>query len=346
MTNTDIPDWLGELPARNVADLIPMSPGLRWALASFSSNVSFKTAVEMLQFGLEYRVGLKDWDQEDLVSAVARLKGAKDRAVSDFLDEAVRARVTAIIARPAGSDEGLITQVFENFRRMAQTPLLRATSEWRMRPPAVLRHVGAAVAILERLADGHPVSVLNEISLLFHGLSDRDRTFVVRYLSLDGKPDETLEALGAQAGITRERVRQIVQRFVDRNSSLRPPLPICEATIEVLKKAELPLTLEGWNEELPDLLRPDSPSALSALRTLERWGWVGENTWLRAGGFLVVVPGIGREEVGREYLRRVTRALRHAMALGAASVTQLSLALHEQRSAVESLLRSSGRWEQ
>jgi hypothetical protein len=61
---------------------------------------------------------------------------------------------------------------------------------------------------------------------------------------------------------------------------------------------------------------------------------------------MLVVSGIGREEVGREFLRGVTSALRSAMSLGAASVGQLSLAIHQQRAVVESLLRSSGLWEQ
>jgi sigma-70-like protein len=342
----EIPDWLGLLPARQIADVIPTSPGLRSALASFTENASFKAVVEILQVRLEHDVGVKGWDREDLASAVAWLIEAKETAVSEFLEVGVRARVAALLARPAGKDGILVNQVLENFRRTVQTSLLSATNEWKMRLPAISGHLTALVPLLERLAQGQRLSILDEISLFYHGLSDRDRTFVVRYLGLDGQQGETLETLGAQAGVTRERVRQIVQRFIDRNSSLRPPLPICEATISVLKTAEGPLTLDRWSEELPEVLRPDSPSVLNALRTLERWGWLAENTWLRAGGFLLVVPGMGREELGREFLRRVTPALRNAMALGAASVAQLSLALHEQRTAVESLLRSSGRWEQ
>ncbi len=345
-TGIEIPDWLGALPATKVADLIPTPPGLKSALASFSSSASFKAVIELLKVRLEHHVGVRGWDQEDLASAVGWLIEAKNTPVLEFLGDAAKVRVAAILARLAGDGDGLVKQVLENFRRMVETPLLDANTEWRMRPSTVTGHVAAILVVLERLVEGHSVSILDEVSLFYHGLSDRDRTFVVRYLGLDGQPGETLEVLGAEAGITRERVRQIVQRFIDRNSPLRPPLPICEVTVAVLKNTEGPLTLDRWSEELPDVLRPNSPSVLSALRTLERWGWLGENTWLRAGGFLLLVPGVGREEVGREFLRRVTPALRNAMALGAASVAQLSLALNQQRTVVESLLRSSGRWEQ
>jgi len=341
----EIPDWLGVLPVGQIVEIVPMSPGLRSALASFSASSLFKPVAEMLQVRLEHGVDVQGWDQIDLASAVAWLIEAEGRPASEYLEDRVRARVAAVLARPAAGDGSLVTEVFENVRRMVQTPLLRATIEWRMRPAVALRHIGAVVTVLERLAEGQPVSILDEISLFFQGLSDRDRMFVVRYLGFDGKPDETLEVLGAQAGITRERVRQIVQRFIDRNSPMRPPLPICEATIRVLANTEGPLTLDRWHEELPDALRPDSPSALSSLRTLERWGWLGENTWLRAGGFALVIAGVGHEEVGREFLRVVTPALRGAMALGAASVGQLSVGMGQQRAVVESLLLSGGLWE-
>lgn len=342
----EIPDWLGALPARDIADIIPTSPGLRSALASLSDNASFKAVVEILQVRLEHRVGVKGWDREDLASAVAWLIEANETAVSEFLEEEIKARIATILARPDGRAGTIVRQVLESFGRVVHTSLLSAISEWKMRTPAILSHITGLVAVVERLTEGQRVSILDEISLFYRALSDRDRTLVVRYLGLDGRPDETLEALGVQAGITRERVRQIVQRFIDRNSPLRPPLPICEATLAVLKNKNGPLTLDRWSEELPDVLRPDSPSVLSALRTLERWGWAAENTWLLAGGFLLVVPGVGRENVGREFLRCVTPALRSAMALGAASVAHLSLALSQQRPVVESLLRSSGRWEQ
>ncbi len=269
----------------------------------------------------------------------------RDTPVCELLEERAQVRLAGILAK-CGVEGDPLRGVAERLQRMMQTPLSRATTEWKMLEHAVVSHASAVVELLGRLVEGSRVTPLDEISLLSRGLSARDRIFVSRYLELDGRPGDTLEALGAEAGITRERVRQIVQRFIDRNSPLRPPLPICEATVEVLKNTEGPLTLDRWSEELPDLLRPDSPSVLSALRTLERWGWLGENTWLRAGGFLLVIPGMGREDVGREFLRRVTPALRNAMALGAASVGQLSLALHQQRTVVESLLRSSGRWEQ
>jgi hypothetical protein len=215
-----------------------------------------------------------------------------------------------------------------------------------MLPHAVIDHASAVVELLGRLVDGDRVTPLDEISLLSRGLSARDRHFVSRYLELDGRPCDTLEALGAQAGVTRERVRQIVQRFVDRTSCRRPPLPICEVAVATLRDTAGPVTLERWNEQLPEPIRLKAPSDLTALRTLERWGWLPENTWLRADGLVLVVPGQGQAEIGRAFLQRVTPLLRDAMAVGAASVGQLSMALQQPRAVIASLLRSSDRWEQ
>jgi len=269
----------------------------------------------------------------------------KDTPVSELLEERAQARLADILAK-CGVEGDPLRSVAERLQRMMQTPLSRATTEWKMLEDAVVGHASAVVELLGRLVERVRVTPLDEISLLSRGLSTRDRIFVARYLELDGRPGDTLEALGAQAGVTRERVRQIVQRFSDRTTCLRPPLPICEAAVATLRDLPGPQTLERWNEQLPELVRAESPRDLTTLHTLERWGWLPKNTWLRADGFVLVVPGEGQEEVGRAFVRRMTPLLRDAMAVGAASVGHLSMALERPRAVVASLLRSSGRWEQ
>jgi hypothetical protein len=275
----------------------------------------------------------------------ASAREPKDTPVGDLLEEQAQARLASVLAKCCVGG-GSLKGVGVNLQRMMQTPLSQAITEWMMLEHAVIGHASAVVELLGRLVEGNRVTPLDEISLLSRGLSPRDRIFVSRYLELDGRPGDTLEALGAEAGVTRERVRQIVQRFSDRTTRLRPPLPICEAVVATLRALPGPTTLELWNERLPELVRADSPSDLTALRTLEIWGWLPKSTWLYGGGIVLVVQGESQEENGREFLRQVSAALRRAMALGAASVGQLSLVLDQQRTVVESLLRSSGRWEQ
>src|SRR6266576_298 len=82
----EIPDWLGVLPVGQIVEIVPTRPGLRSALASFSSNSSFKPVAEMLQVRLEHGVGVEGWDQADLASAVAWLIQAKERPSSEFLE--------------------------------------------------------------------------------------------------------------------------------------------------------------------------------------------------------------------------------------------------------------------
>src|SRR5437016_6638606 len=87
VSRIEIPAWLHELPARQIADVIPMTPGLRAAFASFSSVASFKAVVELLEVRWEHRVAVKGWDQKDLASAVAWVIEANSRRVSEFLEE-------------------------------------------------------------------------------------------------------------------------------------------------------------------------------------------------------------------------------------------------------------------
>lgn len=59
-------------------------------------------------------------------------------------------------------------------------------------------------------------------------LADRDRKMVLRYFGLDGKPAETLEAIGDRYGVRQERVRQIIKRslrLIERALSLRGLAP-------------------------------------------------------------------------------------------------------------------------
>lgn len=62
-------------------------------------------------------------------------------------------------------------------------------------------------------------------------LSDSERAIIVRRYGLDGNDPETLEAIGADMGITRERVRQIEKRVL---SKIRNLLATKDITLEEL----------------------------------------------------------------------------------------------------------------
>jgi hypothetical protein len=59
----------------------------------------------------------------------------------------------------------------------------------------------------------------------------RDSQIAARYYGFDGRGGRTLLAVGEEYGLTRERVRQIVDAVTERLSSQRPTLPMLHRTI-------------------------------------------------------------------------------------------------------------------
>jgi hypothetical protein len=62
----------------------------------------------------------------------------------------------------------------------------------------------------------------------------RNRDFTMRLMGWDGNGGQTLEAVGKDFGMTRERIRQINQLHIDRVKDKFPYLPILDRTLEVI----------------------------------------------------------------------------------------------------------------
>src|SRR5947209_3389531 len=69
------------------------------------------------------------------------------------------------------------------------------------------------------------------------GLASRQRRAVARRLGWDGGAPGTLADAGATTGYTRERVRQLEERTVERIARARPALPVTEAALAVVGEA-------------------------------------------------------------------------------------------------------------
>jgi len=59
-------------------------------------------------------------------------------------------------------------------------------------------------------------TVENEITAMLNGLNEREAEIISCYFGLNGKTPMTLEEIGEQYGLTRERVRQIKERCIQR----------------------------------------------------------------------------------------------------------------------------------
>jgi hypothetical protein len=82
----------------------------------------------------------------------------------------------------------------------------------------------------------NPVMTLESelLDLLSFEPKSRNRDFTLRLLGWDGSGGRTLDAIGKDIGVTRERVRQISQRHLNRIREKPPYLPILDRTIEVV----------------------------------------------------------------------------------------------------------------
>src|SRR3954451_14767084 len=69
------------------------------------------------------------------------------------------------------------------------------------------------------------------------GLASRQRRAVARRLGWDGGAPGTLADAGKTVGYTRERVRNLELRVVERLTRSRPSLPVTQAALAVLGEA-------------------------------------------------------------------------------------------------------------
>jgi RNA polymerase alpha subunit len=212
--------------------------------------------------------------------------------VRDCLPDAVQARFDALVetASASGPVPGWTT-----LTALMREPIDRATGSCRMDRQSITRHIEGLVTLYERLAAGERVSIVEELAVAIAFCKERDRLAATRYLGLDARPTATLEKVGVELGVTRERARQLVQRVMGQVHGISPPLPICSAIAEVLRQAGGPISLAEWQALIPEAVRPRSADELVVLRELERWGWLPNNSWHEHGVTFVVNAGDGKE---------------------------------------------------
>ena len=76
-------------------------------------------------------------------------------------------------------------------------------------------------------------SVRKQIDELLNNLDRREKYIVLRYFGLDGDQPLTLDQIGSQLGVTRERIRQLKERALSRlrQASCYPP-SLCEPELD------------------------------------------------------------------------------------------------------------------
>ncbi len=101
--------------------------------------------------------------------------------------------------------------------------------------------------------------------LLAHERNPRNREMVLKYLGWDGQGTRTLEAVGGEYKLTRERVRQICDRHVEYLKMHRAFLPVLDRTLRFLGES-VPGSVEELEATIATAGISDSPFRLDGIQ--------------------------------------------------------------------------------
>jgi hypothetical protein len=169
---------------------------------------------------------------------ILRLPGLQERAVADLLIE--RSRMTAEINRIPAVGRGTVTSFWAACVSTLAQALDRAgASEEQRNEVARVLGIGAgelapldgdAEEALEVGPDGTFPDLGQILDRLLARIRGQDVPVIRRRFGLDGRPPETLEEIGSDLGITRERVRQLEKRGLGDLRILAGGCPLRRAT--------------------------------------------------------------------------------------------------------------------
>lgn len=191
---------------------------------------------------------------------------------------------------------------------------------------------------LRESLEGNGIALGDEVRQALRGISDRDLEAVERRYGFNGATPETLDEIGSAGGVTRERVRQRVVRFVASARDRHPPLFFSRQAIAVLQRLGRPVTLIEWASALPASMGSTSAQELLMLRELEGWGWLEPNSWVERDGVSIVAAGPGRDDEAVAFFDRFVDTTALPFQLGAVRVADAESALGLGEAAVRALL--------
>jgi hypothetical protein len=159
--------------------------------------------------------------------------------------------------------------------RLLHAPLAGAARAARMNANQLVAYALNRVTAFHDMSDGVSSSWKAEVygALTWVGILEYECG--LRHYGISGEPCESYAELGARVrGIGEARAFQYVESFNACVRRLRPPLPVTQATVTVLRRLGKPVLLEQWWRTLPRSVRPEQPRDLAAMAALGEWGWL------------------------------------------------------------------------
>jgi len=223
-------------------------------------------------------------EEEDRESPLIGLLDADDRLAIASLEQQVSSETTEWVRLG-------LREYLSNLKNTEVPTWPGMSTTW------VTQVVRASLSNVNRMVKGEPVSFLDDLVAYCSGLSDRDRYYVFARLGVTSITAPTLESLGAETGVTRERVRQITKRFWQRAALWSPPLGVLAITASAGRACGHLVTSLEWFQKLPVRLRPEYPFQMAVMSDLIGFGWfdglktAGSGIWLLEDDPRIAEPG-------------------------------------------------------
>lgn len=151
-------------------------------------------------------------------------------------------------------------------------------------------------------------------------MGERNAAMIAAYEGWDGTWDTTLETVGERYELTRERVRQIVERARKRLADKKPFAPALDRALDAVSAA-LPASADAIEKELVKVGACSKRVRLEGLLTAADWfGRPATFEIVGKGRARLVVP-VGGSEVLTRLLREARRSTEHS---GATTITELA----------------------
>jgi hypothetical protein len=237
---------------------------------------------------------------------------------------------TVLARRPvlAGSAE---------LEQLLHSSLAGAARRARMNANQLMGHAMNRVWAFRDMSNGVSSAWKAEVQGALTWLATLEYEAGLNYHGIIGPPCESYADLGARVrGIGEERAFRYLEAFDAHVRRLRPPLPVTQAAVRVLKRFGKPVLLERWWRALSEPIRPESAAGLAAIGALGDWGWIRSVTIQPCAG--TYVAGLDADTV-RSYAAGIAAVFDDLHDWGVASVRTAArlarLSIRETRSVLE-----------
>lgn len=208
-----------------------------------------------------------------------------------------------------------------------------------------VRHMQRLIAAFLRMAKGDVVDPADELAVTLADLPPRHRDVVLRRIGAASGTPESLRDIAESLGVSRERVRQVMEAAIAKCQLCHPLLPISMAVWRAYPQHRVATTLNDWWEALPLQIRPATANGLVVLRAVEQWYWLPLAAWVEYGGtWIVSADGLSESALG-EAVSSAERTLRTFRRWGAVSIRDLAQAAGVHADVAQCVLAAGAGWE-